>query len=288
MTNAKVLTKKLLSCLLCLCLVLPLFSSAFVPLAAELKDALTVESSAAGATANYEHEYYYTNGTTFMSTDIVFSLPDKNWIGATASGSAEKKITNNGYNLVDQDLNDGAGGDYIFMGYKNTTNPANAVRALGVMVTENPPDTYYANFNGKSCLFKPVKAYYDWDSSSITTGVLDMNKGAGGAYIYLYYSTDPNAGPPITNFDWEGDSHTNDAGNICQTPVTYINSGYGDYGVTVGDVADMNRGCGSSSKDTAFFVHTSINTEVETANLRAVYASAQKYINNSSRYTSSS
>ena len=233
-----------------------------------------VEASASSAT--YNKEYYYTNGTSFLSTDMALALPNTNWIGTVQSGSAEKKLTNNGYNLCSQDLNESAGGEYLYFGWKTTTDPANAIRALGVYNGSNPPASYNANVNGGTYTFYPVNKYFPKKSDTLTTGYCDLNTGAGGDYIYLYYCTDPNYGPPLTDFDWERDSSTNDSGNICQTSVNWIN--------TTETPADLNSGAGG--KDVHFFTHSRVDTQVNTSSLHSAITTADNLLANSSNYVS--
>ena len=233
-----------------------------------------IEASASSAT--YSKEYYYTNGTSFLSTDMALALPNTSWIGSVQSGSAEKKLSNNGYNVCSQDLNDGAGGEYLYFGWKTTTDPANAIRALGVYNGSNPPASYNANVNGGTYTFYPVNKYFPKKSDTLTTGTCDLNIGAGGDYVYLYYCTDPNYGPPLTDFDWEGDSSTNDSGNICQTSVNWIN--------TTETPANLNSGSGG--KDVHFFTHSRVDTQVNTSSLHSAITTADNLLANSSNYVS--
>ena len=61
-----------------------------------------------------------------------------------------------------------------------------------------------------------------------TTIDKDLNKGAGGAYVYLCYSTDPNVGPPITNIKVVASDSS-----AIQVEEGYINTG-----------KDLNKGAG--------------------------------------------
>ncbi len=199
MTNAKRLTKKLLSCLLCLCLVLPLFSAAFVPLAAELKSALTTDAAAAASTAdmntiNYTsggyHYFYHQSGALFVS-EIGVETKDQ-W----STANLANKLKDAGYYYpTDDDLNDGAGGDYIKFGFKSTTNPTLAYTKMAIS----------SNLNG-SVEDKPTwPAYYRFADSGTTYNVTweksngtDLNKEAGGAYLYFVNTHDTRVGAPLT------------------------------------------------------------------------------------------
>ncbi len=230
------------------------------------------------ASAKYNNEYYYTNGQTFLSTDMAVSLPNKKWYG-TVSGSAEDKLDNNGYTRFSIDLNDGAGGEYIYFGYKTTTDTSKAIRGLGCYNGSNPPTSYSVSINGTYCTYYPVKGFH-LNSDSLSDVPVDLNSGAGGDYVYLYYTTDPNAGPPLTAIDYEVDSTTNDSG--CQTPVNWLNTN-GEKGVE-GEIADFNAGAGGDY--IYFFVHSSVDTKVDTASLRTAISNGNSYISNSSKYVS--
>ena len=80
------------------------------------------------------------------------------------------------------DLNKRAGGDVILMGYSYTADPNTAIRDIWAYHEKNPPKTLNGD-NGVT---------YDLVKD------LDLNKGAGGDYIYLYATKNAAAGMPIT------------------------------------------------------------------------------------------
>lgn len=85
---------------------------------------------------------------------------------------AVTKLLEKGYNdIIKKDLNEGAGGDYIYIGMKRTANKKDAI--YDIMLTndkKSPPQTR----NGYSL-----------------TSKVDLNKDAGGDYIYLYEKRTP-------------------------------------------------------------------------------------------------
>jgi hypothetical protein len=82
------------------------------------------------------------------------------------------KLLEAGYtDIVNKDLNEGAGGDYIYLGIKRTANVNDAV--YDILLT-NDVKTPASSING----FKPVST-------------IDLNKDAGGKYIYLYEKRTP-------------------------------------------------------------------------------------------------
>ncbi len=124
-------------------------------------------------------EYYGGAGTNEYISSISISA------AATAS-SAKNTLTSGGYTLIDKDLNAGAGGNYIYMGYKTTTEPLKALRDIKFYVADEAESWSSTSItvNGKECTYTRV-------------GDVDLNKGAGGHYIYAYTCHDENAGPPI-------------------------------------------------------------------------------------------
>ena len=219
------------------------------------------------ASAKYNNEYYYTSGQTFLSE---FALAKK---GGLSGGGSKDDLRNNGFTLIDKDLNDGAGGNYVYTGYKTTTSESDAIRGLAFYNGGNPPSTY--TYNGS--VFNIVTVNFH-DSSSASTSPIDLNASAGGDYIYMYYTKDPNYGPPLTDFDWDENS-SNDANNICKTPVTWLNTN--SYG-TAGKIADLNAKAGGDY--IYFFVHSSVDTKVDTNSLRTAVSNGNSYIANSAKY----
>ena len=84
---------------------------------------------------------------------------------------------------VDMNLNEGSGGDKIYLGYSYTADPDDAIREIRAYHKKNPPATL-TDDDGR--LF-----YLDVD--------VDLNRGADGDYIYLYSTKDASAGDPIAS-----------------------------------------------------------------------------------------
>jgi len=147
-----------------------------------------------------------------------------------------------GYNLNDGngihpvDLNDKAGGKFIFLGVKYTNNCKEAITDLVCTTEEKNIKTLLA-FN--SGVYTPVESSND---------VYDLNAGAGGKRIYLYCTYNGNYNPSkcITHL-W-----------IYQDFEDYLNKGrvhphpdavlaYHDYGQE-DKACDLNDGCGVDSE----------------------------------------
>ena len=86
--------------------------------------------------------------------------------------------TNNGWTIVDKDLNEGAGGIYIFIAYKtsSTANPETGYVTEIIASNKNQASMYLYN-----------RWYYAVPHENYNG---DLNNDAGGADIFLYYTRD--------------------------------------------------------------------------------------------------
>ncbi|MFT3993476.1 MAG: MAC/perforin domain-containing protein [Dysgonomonas sp.] len=108
----------------------------------------------------------------------------------SANSCEEKAISNlrsqswEKLNVIKKDLNEGAGGDYIYIGYTTTTKKEEAIRDLIIRFHKNPPTAYFVN-----------NSYY----SKVAN--INLNKGTGESTedIWLYESRNSNLGNPITD-----------------------------------------------------------------------------------------
>jgi hypothetical protein len=80
------------------------------------------------------------------------------------AGRKNKCTIPDGYEKIEGDLNEGAGGDYIYLAVKYGTNADNAINGLAIVAGKNDKIAAPANFEKIN---------------------QDLNKGAGGKYIYL-------------------------------------------------------------------------------------------------------
>lgn len=97
--------------------------------------------------------------------------------------SAKQALRNAGFlNIIHQDVNDGAGGHYIYIGYKTTTHPSEAITLLAVTTsTTNGTSRYNSvRFNNKT--YDMVPATRCGNSNG------DLSQGASGWYLYIYFS----------------------------------------------------------------------------------------------------
>ena len=87
-----------------------------------------------------------------------------------------------GYSVVNADMNASAAGDHIYIGCKFTDDPENAITDVMTIHTKNKYGSY--SVTDEKHIYKLVAD-------------VDLNKGAGGDYIYLYYTKDSRAGDPL-------------------------------------------------------------------------------------------
>ena len=82
---------------------------------------------------------------------------------------------------VNVDLNADAGGDYVYLGYSYTADPADAIKEIRAYHYKNPPATLKDEQGRTFTLVDDV----------------DLNADAGGDYIYLYVTKDSANADPI-------------------------------------------------------------------------------------------
>ena len=133
--------------------------------------------------------YGYTDGTTYISE--VKCAQD------SSASAAQSQLTSAGFKVIDFDLNTGAAGQYIYMGYKTTQNYADAIKSLRFYSDSGDfsDNKLTFNINGVPCTF--------------TFDKTDLNKGSGGDYVYVCYTKDSNAGPAITDISFSFSLTTN-------------------------------------------------------------------------------
>jgi hypothetical protein len=106
--------------------------------------------------------------------DVFYSMGDQDAItdlrvsGSDDRDEAKRMARRDGYILVAGDLNQHAGGEYIYISFSRDASRGKAITQIGAFVSSSRIDN------------KP----YGWDAWSAT----DCNRGAGGQYIYLVWN----------------------------------------------------------------------------------------------------
>ncbi|MCR4615566.1 MAG: InlB B-repeat-containing protein [Clostridiales bacterium] len=203
-------------------------------------------------------EYYYPTDTQFIS-DVAIGY------GSSKKDPAINVLTSSGFTPIDKDLNGGAGGAYIYMGYKLTSNYADSIKALrfSVLGEGGYSNTVTSVINNNNVNFNLVSEGAD--------GIVDLNKNASGGYIYVYYTKDPLAGPAVTSINFDSSILKPENG---ETATTFSN---------VNCAAELNAGTGGSL---IYCHYLSTLTKVDSSALRSAYAAVSGL--NASDYTPSS
>ena len=235
--------------------VLALFMSVLMLMTAWVFVAPTKAAAYDNYSKSYTREWLVSSGTNYVT--YFATGHGKVW------STAKSPVTGDGYNnIIDKDLNDGAGGKYICLGFKKGTTVTEAATCVMAYSgsSNNYETTKYQTINGKSCAFTIVGKRPASSSDGDGDGIVDLNKDGGGNYIYLYVCKDPSAGAPITDFVYSSSSSKSG-----YTPV----KGTSDSSSDVGSAADMNRNAGG---DDIFLHFQSSGTQLNSDTLRSEYA----------------
>ena len=202
----------------------------------------STQASAASYTKKHEKEYYFPSGTTFISY-IATGYGKK-------AANAKGPLTNSGYTVIDRDLNGGAGGKYIYCGYKTTTDVNISLKDLRISIGRDA-DTYTAPEN--SSLYTVAGVSPTSQNTGDADGVVDLNKDAGGDYLYYFATKDAKAGDPILEIIVDNSVNANG-----YDTVKYLNS------ANFNTNADANKGAGGDD----IYTHVKRLPQVDTTKLR--------------------
>lgn len=227
--------KSILSVLLCAAILLscaPVFNL----------NLFSTQVSAASYTKKHEKEYYLPSGTTFISY-IATGYGKK-------AANAKGPLTNSGYTVIDHDLNGGAGGKYIYCGYKTTTDVNISLKDLRISIGRDA-DTYTAPEN--SSLYTVAGVSPTSQNTGDADGIVDLNKDADGDYLYYFATKDAKAGDPILEIIVDNSVNANG-----YDTVKYLNS------ANFNENADANKGAGGDD----IYTHVKRLPQVDTTKLR--------------------
>ncbi|MCR5480723.1 MAG: hypothetical protein K6F27_12815 [Ruminococcus sp.] len=107
---------------------------------------------------------------------------------ASKEADAKKKLTDKGFTVINQDTNKSAGGDYVYVGYKTTTDPTKAI--TGLYIRKESKAVSLGNVTNGGVTYSPV------------TGCVNLNNNSGGKYLYLYYAKDYSETAPLLKSMW--------------------------------------------------------------------------------------
>ena len=134
-----------------------------------------------------------------------------------------EELGKRGFTKVDGDIRVGGRKKYVALGYKKENQyPITDIKAIisNSIAAEQ--------FTIGNTIYKMIK---DKDYNG------DINRGSGGVFIFLYYTTDPYAGQPIKDLIFASYPHKiNTTKDVVKNAPESIGSGY----------LDINHGRGSS------------------------------------------
>ena len=157
-------------------------------------------------------------------------------IGGSKSETTTLKTTyqNQGWTVIDYDLNKGASGDYIYLLYKteaDTGGNRDYVTGFYLRDGKDPPSSL--TYGGRQ-YHKVAYDGGDWFESHYG----DLNSNSSGAYIYLYYTKDTIGGYAVSGIT-----------------INATSSGAVPWSGN-GSPANLNKGCGADSDDIYMHVST--------------------------------
>ena len=215
------------------------------------------QASAVSYTKKHEKEYYYAPGTKFIA-NLVLGYSSKK------ADKAKAVITGVNYTVINKDLNDGAGGNYIFLGYRSDTDPTNSIKDLRIRNANNQ-NNYTAPEN--KATYTAVGKTPISEAGKLGDGVVDLNMKAGGDYLYYFATKNVLAGDPIIEI--KIDTNTDISG---YETVKFLESA--NFNV----IADANKG----AKGDYIYTHLKRLPQIDTTKLRSAMETAATAIANTS------
>lgn len=234
-----------------LCIVLMLSSAPILNLGLFKTDAGAVSYA-----KKHEKEYYYAEGTQFI-TYMVLGYSTKKASIATAV------ITDIKYTLIDKDLNSGISGkNWVYAGYLMGTDPANSIKDLRIRNANNQTD-YTAPENGATYTAVGNPPISEADKRG--DKVVDLNHEAGGDYLYYFATKNVLAGDPIIGITIDNNEYVDG-----YETVKFLESE--NFNV----IADANKG----AKGDYIYTHIKRLPQVDTTKLREAMEPAATAISN--------
>ena len=171
--------------------------------------------------------------------------------------TAKRQLSNAGYQVIDVDLNEKAGGHYVYLGYKTTKDPNQAITDIRVIENGDYPANIYCQPIGAA---KRIK--YDL-VRSLSDNTPDLNRGvSNSADLCMYYTKDQSfySEKKVVKIGiYHGDDPGDRIGKVwdeinrqCHGPGCFYGASVIGSEKEVGDdedlVLDWNKGGGSKSK----------------------------------------
>ncbi len=130
---------------------------------------------------------------TAMTADATEFITDVKLIGykdGTQFDNLQDKLEKEGWTAINKDLNADAGGDYIHLLYKSEANTDGLnhgyITDFFILGSKSGSFDEEITFEGRTYHLVPFEGSTEFENSNG-----DLNRGAGGDYIHLYYTKDP-------------------------------------------------------------------------------------------------
>ncbi len=123
---------------------------------------------------------------------------DRTMIQTVTFDNIKQTLEKKGCTVLDMDMNRGAGGFFVGVGYKYTTDPSKSIKDIKIFIGDefwpylgdgkhDNPNVHV--FNGRK-----YKGPYCININDFGS---DLNQGAGGPCMYIYYSTEDDPNYPV-------------------------------------------------------------------------------------------
>ncbi|MBP5381271.1 MAG: hypothetical protein J6Y39_06040 [Bacteroidaceae bacterium] len=218
-------------------------------------------------------------GATAKATNFISDLMVA--VHESDSAKAKKLLTDKGYTVIHQDLNKGGSGHYIYLGYKTSTNVADAITGLLVVSGSSYAGTENQTVTVNGATFQPINYSNKADGTAYDSkgGNLNRGRGANASDLYLYYTkqnntthTSTSTWKPITGL--AGVASTTLRGKSSYSTYVRKYNGSSDYSQL--ENADMNAGNASSSA--SYYIYLNVTgTHVCSLAYQLVSTAQHKY-----------
>lgn len=128
----------------------------------------------------WEHSLVVSASTNKFISDLCVSV-------FSNSTEARNSLLNRGYKLLDYNLNHGVKGSYVYIGYKESYNPVNAISRIAIKRGSRwsaDKNTTYTDIDNKVCYNMKAVPNIGIKGANLNDGI------AGADSLYLYYSRD--------------------------------------------------------------------------------------------------
>ena len=135
---------------------------------------------------------------------------------------------NEGWTFVDHDLNKGAGGKYIYLMYKAGSSSSGCITDFYIRLSDSNVSGSSATLSHEGRTYHLAACAGPNDFVNGSRG--DLNSGAGGKYIHLFYTRDSySPGRVVSKITFDGVSTNGVVANGGSSPCDLNNGAHGEY-----------------------------------------------------------